>query len=102
MDLIIILVLIGVVIFFFRRFSNFVYFIAIIDMFFRLLDIINEKLIRGLSAQIYLFFNNIPDSIPNLLSKYSSGLLYELLFWLYIVIFIIFLGYIIRTFFRKK
>lgn len=100
MDLIVLLVLIGIVIFFFRRFSSFIYFIAIADIFFRIVTFIKIELTKG---DVYAIINKyIPSSIPALLDNYSSGLLYTILVWLYVVAMIIFESYIIRTFFRKK
>ena len=100
MDLIILIFLIGIVIFFFRRFSSFIYFIAIADIFFRIVTFIKVELTTG---DIYAIINKyIPASIPALLDNYSSGLLYTILVWLYVVAMIIFESYIIRTFFRKK
>lgn len=100
MDLVILLVLLGVVIFFFRRFSSFIYFIAITDIFLRIVTFIKLELTTG---EIFAFLNKyIPANIPAILGNYSSGLLYTILVWLYVIAFIIFEGYIIRTFFRKK
>ena len=100
MDLIILIILIGIVIFFFRRFSSFIYFIAITDIFFRIITFIKIELTSG---DIYAIINKyIPASIPTLLSNYSSGLLYTILVWLYVVAMIIFEFYIIRIFFRKR
>lgn len=102
MDLIILIVLLFLVIFFFRKLSNVVYFIAIVDIFFRLVDVINEDLVRRLSVKVYRFLNYIPGSIPDVFRAHSSGIVYTVLFWCYVVVMIIFLGYTIRTFFRKK
>lgn len=100
MDLVILLVLLGVVIFFFRRFSSFIYFIAITDIFLRIVTFIKLELTTG---EIFALLNKyIPANIPAILGNYSSGLLYTILVWLYVIAFIIFEGYIIRTFFRKK
>ena len=100
MDLIILLVLLGLVIFFFKRFSSFIYFIAITDIFLRIVTFIKIELTSG---DIYAILNKyIPANILAILGNYSSGLLYTILVWLYVIAFIIFECYIIRTFFRKK
>lgn len=100
MDLIILLFLIFVVLFFFRRFSSFIYFIGIVDIFLRIVTFIKIQLTSG---EIFNFINKyIPESIPNILANYSSGLLYTILLWFYVGFMIIFEFYVIRTFIRRK
>jgi len=100
MDLIILIVLIAIVILFFKRFSSFIYFLAITDIFLRIMTFINAQLA---SFGIYLYLNRyIPASIPSVINAYSSGILNTVLMWLYVIAIIIFESYIIRTFFRKK
>lgn len=100
MDLVILVILIGIVVFFFKQFSSFVYFMAIIDLFFRLFHMIatNLKIIEFTN-----FVNKyIPVSIPGVINNYSTGILNTLLIWGYIILMFIFEFYIIRTFLRKK
>lgn len=100
MDLVIFLIILGVVIFFFKRFDSFIYCLGIVDIFLRIVTFIKVQLLKG---EIYLFINKyIPASIPTILSNYSAGLLYTILLWLYVVGMIIFEGYVIRTFFRRR
>ena len=100
MDLIVIIVLMVLVMIFFRRFSSFVYFTAILDILFRLITFIKLELTKGV---LFNFLSKyIPESIPSVLNHYSSGLLYLILLWGYIIIMFIFEGYVIRTFFRRK
>lgn len=100
MDLVILIVLLALVVLFFKRFSSFIYFLAITDIFLRIMTFINGQLA---TFGIYLHLNRyIPASIPSLLNAYSSGILYTVLMWLYVIAIIIFESYIIRTFFRKK
>ena len=90
MDLVILLVLLGLVIFFFKRFSSFIYFVAITDIFLRIVTFIKIELTSG---DIYAILNKyIPANIPAILGNYSSGLLYTILVWLYVIAFIIFLS----------
>lgn len=100
MDLVVLLVLMGLVIFFFRRFSNFIYFIGFIDILLRIINFIKDQLFRG---EIYAFIDKyIPKSIPTIIDNYSSGLLYTILLWLYVVGMIVFEFYIIKIFFRRR
>lgn len=100
MDLIVLLVLIGLVLFFFRRFKSFIYFLGMIDIFLRIVSFIKIELTKG---AIYLFLDKyIPASLPAILANYSSGLLYTILLWLYVAAMCIFEFYIIKIFFRRK
>ena len=100
MDLVILLVLIGIVVFIFKKFSSFIYFVAIIDIFLRILTFIKLQISN---YEIYSFLNKyIPTSIPGILNAYSSGILNTILVWLYVIGMMIFEFYIIRTFFKKK
>ena len=100
MDLVILVVLMGIVVFIFKRFSSFIYFIAIIDILLRILTLIKTQIAN---YEIYSFLNKyVPTSIPGILNNYSSGILNTLLIWLYVIAMIIFEYYLIRTFIKKK
>lgn len=99
-DLIVLIVLILLVIMFFRQFSSFVYFIAITDIFLRILTYIGQNIpLQDVAAVINKY---IPKSILGILGSYTSGLLYEILAWAFIIIMIIFEAYIIKFFIKKK
>lgn len=102
MELVILLVLIGIVIFFFRRFSSFVYFVAIVDIFLRIVYTVNQGLVSKVSRDVYVLLCKLPSNIPSLVSKYVNGIVYDVVYWIYVLIFAIFLCYVTRTFFRKK
>ena len=80
MDLIILVILIVLVFFFFKKFSSFIYALAIID--------IVEKY--------------CPTSILGIVGTYSSGIFYEILYWLYLLGVGTFLYYLVKIFFNKK
>ena len=68
-DLIVLIVLIIVVIMFFKRFSSFVFFMAIIDIFLRIVTFINVELVRfGINFHLNRY---IPTSIPSIINTYS-------------------------------
>ena len=99
-DLVVLVVLILVVIMYFRRFSSFVYFIAIVDIFLRILTFIKNNIdLPDLAAVID---NYIPESILAIVGNYTSGLLYTIIAWAYIVIMAIFLFYNTKFFIKKK
>jgi len=98
-DLGVILVLLIVVVVFFRRFSSFVYAFAIIDIFLRIMTFIKNNTVPELRSLIGRY---LPESIASVIGRYSSGLLYNLLMWVYVIIFIVFLFYITNYFIKKK
>ena len=100
MDLVILVVLIGVVIFFFKKFSSFVYFMVIVDIFLRLVHMIAATLkIAEFTSFVVKY---IPASVLAIINAYSSGIFNTLLVLGYIIIFVIFEFYTIRIFFKKK
>ncbi len=101
MDIIIILLLVGFCVFFFKRtFSSFIYIIVIIDIFLRLLNFFKLNLVNG---EIRHFISKyFPTSVQAVISNYTSGAIEVFLTWLLVIIYIIFEFYIIRTFIRKK
>lgn len=99
-DLIILIVLMVVVIFVFKRFDSFVYFIGSLDILLRILAFIRDNLpVPELRALLVKYF---PSSIPSILERYMSGIVYLIFLWFYVVIFMIFWFYVTRTFFKKK
>jgi len=100
MDLIIIVLLIVLTIFFFRKFSNVVYVICIIDMFLRILDRLDLLLgVPEFSNLVNKYFHN---SMLDMIHSYTSGIIYTIFSWVLLIIYIVFLFYVIQTFFRKK
>ena len=100
MDLAIFLILMAVVIFFFKRFSSFIYFVAIVDIFLRILTFIK---LNVNVPELYALINKyIPENVPAIIDRYTNGIVYTVLLWIYVIIFCIFLFYVTRTFFKKK
>lgn len=101
-DLIILIVLIIVVIMFFKNFSSFVFFMAIVDIFLRILAFIKRNI--GLPDVASLIGKYLPENIFDIIDKYSSTipLLNTILKWAFVIIMIIFLSYIVKIFIHKK
>ena len=99
MDLIILLALIVIIAFFFRDYKNVVYFLGIVEIFFRIIHFIGDHL---KISELNKFINDyIPQSLFTMLGKYSNGLLYEILIWLLLAIFISLEVYLIKYFFNR-
>lgn len=98
-DAIVVLFLLVIVIFVFRKLSSFVYAMAIIDIFLRILTFIKYNSVPELKSLIGKYF---PESIPSIIARYSDGIFYNILMWAYVIVFIIFLGYIIKYFIKKR
>jgi len=99
MDAIIFIVLLIIVIFFFKKFYNTVFFVAIFDIFLRILSFIKNNTFKEIKQFIGKYF---PENIPHIISKYAKGNLYTILVWIYVVIMAVFLYYTIKIFIKKK
>lgn len=100
MDLIVIVILIVVIFFWFRKFESMIYFFVILDIFLRIVNFLKNNIT---SPELSELINNyLPISLKSLIDKYSSGILNEILIWLYVIIFIIFEYYIIKIFLKKR
>lgn len=99
-DLIVLILIILAVIMFFKRFDSFVYAVAIVDIFLRILSFIKNNI--GLKDVSNLISKYLPDNIFTIINKYSSGLINTILKWAFVVIMTIFLSYVIKIFIKKK
>lgn len=100
MDVIIILLVIALAVFFFKKsFSGIIYMIVIVDIFLRIVNFIKLNLVNGEIASVLSRY--FPSSIPAIINHYSSGILNTILMWLLVIIYMIFEYYIIGTFIRK-
>lgn len=102
MDIVLILlvVLIIVVGLFFKDFKSVVYFLGIIEIFFRLIHKIAVLLgIKKLSIFVDTY---IPSSLEKIIDNYSSGILNTVLIWLLVLLFVYFEWYLIKYWVKKK
>ena len=100
MDAIIIITIIAVIAFYFRRVDKVVIGVAIVDIFLRIFRylVVNIEII-GISEHIEKY---LPSSIPDIIGNYTSDVLYDILIWVYVIVMAVFLGYTIRYFIKKK
>ena|SRR5574344_92685 len=100
MDLIIILVLLTLVVIFFRNFKSFIYGLGIIEIFFKIMTFIKVNI--GIKQISDIIGKYIPNSILDILARYSSGLFYTILMWGFVICMICFLIYLIRYLIGRK
>lgn len=101
MDVVIIMIILGCVVFFFKRtFSGFVYAVGAVDIFLRLLAFLKINLLSGEISNFISAY--LPTSIPSLINKYTNGGFNTFLILIYVGIMVVFEFYIIRTFIKKR
>lgn len=101
MDIVLVLLIIGVIVFGFKRtFSGFVYAVGATDILFRILYFLRVNLFAGdISNFIGKYF---PKSIPAVIDTYTNGTVYTVLIWIFVGIMIVFEFYTLRIFFKKR
>lgn len=99
-DIVLLIILIVAGVCFFRSLEGSVYLICILDIFFRILNFIKVNLnVSEISTFISKYF---PESIPSIIYKYTDGVLSDILVWVYVVVFIIFLVYTVKVLWKKR
>lgn len=101
-DLIVLAIVILIVVMFFKRFSSFVFLMAIIEIFLRIMAFIKYNC--GLKDVASLIGKYLPESILNIIDKYTGnwGIFNDIFRWCFVIIMMIFLSYIIKIFINKK
>ncbi len=100
MDLFILILLIVIVFLVLRRLDSFVYFLGVVDILLRLITFL--KLNINLPA-IHKFLDlYVPESIPAIISKYSTGVFYTIIIWVYVICIVLFEYYLIKTLIKKR
>lgn len=99
-DLVVLLVLIVIVIIYSKRFQTYIFGFGMIDILFRILNLINGFIpIKEVRTFISTY---IPESIPSVINSYTTGVFNTILIWVYIVIMTIFLYFVVRIFIKRK
>ena len=100
LDVVLLIILIVAGVCFFRKFDASVYFIATLDIFFRILTFISNNIgIDEVSKFIKEYF---PNSIEGIILKYTDGILTTVLLWIYVAFFIVFLFYTVKILWKKR
>lgn len=99
-DLVALIVLIVIVAIYSKRFQTYIFGFGMIDILFRILNIINGFIPI---KEIRTFINTyIPESVPSVINKYTNGIFNTVLIWIYVLIMAIFLYFIIKLFVKRK
>ena len=97
--LIIFILALILVIVFFKDFHAFVYFIVASDIFLRLVYYLKTNIIKDSALS---FLSAIPKDVPTIIKSLDWGMFTEILIIIYIICYIIFEGFLIRNFIRRK
>ena len=98
MDLIIFMAILGAVVFYLKGLNNIIFSIGVIDIFLRIVDWFKPKLGSG---EIYHFLTKyFPSNLLALCDKYTNGVVFDILTWVYVIIYIIFEAYLIKAMFN--
>ena len=102
MDVVVIIFVLGAlaILIFKKQPKSIVYYITIMDMFFRILSFISSNIpIKVISNFINKY---IPTSVNNIVESYTSGIFTTVLLWLLVVVYIIFLVSTVKIFLKKS
>ncbi len=99
-DLVVLIVLLVFVIIYSKRFQTYIFGFGMIDILFRILNIINGYIpVKEIKTFIDTY---IPSSVPSVISRYTNGMFETVLIFAYVVIMTIFLYYVVRIFVKRK
>ena len=96
MGLIILVLVLIVILVIFRDLRNFLYAFAIVDIFLRIVNFLCNQV-----NEINNVLGKLPSSIGAMISSESSGALEQVLLWVYAILYLLFLTYLIPSFFRR-
>ena len=100
MDLIIILILVAVVTGVCKDAKFIVYLLGVLEIFFELIHYIGDKLtVIDINSFVDTY---IPTSVFAVFAKYTTGIVYDIICWILVIGFILFLGYLIKYIIKRK
>lgn len=97
MGLIILVVVLIAIIAIFRDFRSFLYAFAIADILLRIINFVCNQI-----EAVNELLGTLPVSIADMIASESSGTLENVLMWVYVAIYVLFLSYLIPAFFHHK
>lgn len=100
MDLIVLLVLMAVVVVLFKDTKCLVYFLGIVEIFFQVITYFGNHI--GIVEVKNFIDTYIPSSILEIIGRYSTGLFYDILSWLFVGSFLLLDYYLIKYCFKRK
>ena len=101
-DLLFIIILVVAVLFYFRRFSSFIYLMCAIDILYRLLHFLADNIpVPELSNLINKY---VPTSLLGMFGNYigTENIVFTIIKWAIFVLYSILLFYIVRIIIRRK
>lgn len=98
-DVIVFIVLLIVMLIWFKKFDSYIYAFGIIDILLRLLYFVKMNIDIPVINNILGY---LPSSISGLVTKYTTGTLELILLWVIFFLYVLFLYHIIKFFAKKK
>lgn len=99
MDLVVILVLVMVIVFWLKDVKWVTYLLGIIEIFLNIVHYIGDHL--GVSELNGFINQHLPTSLFAVVGKYTTGVVYDVCAWILLVFFIFFLLYLVRYLFQR-
>lgn len=96
----ILIILITLVIIFFRSVKGVIYLIGTAEVFFQLMHYFADNI--GVAEISSLVSRYIPNSIFSIIDYYADGIVYTILAWLLFIIFFWFFIYLVKYLFNRK
>lgn len=100
MDLVVVIVIVCIIVFWKKTFASFVYFLSLTDITLRVLTFIRMNI--GLPEVSEVIGKYVPSSIKYLIDVYSSGILNSVLTWGHVIVYILFIVYVGKYFIKMK
>ena len=98
-DLIICILLLVIMLVWFKKFDSYIYAFGILDILLRILYFIKTHIDLAVLNKILGY---LPSSISGLVMKYTSGTVETILLWVVVVLYILFVYHIIKFFAKKR
>jgi len=99
-DLIVLIALIVFVIIYSKRYQTYIFGFGMIDVLFRILNVIKGFIP---SRDIQRFIKTyVPQSIPGVINRYTTGVINTVLIWVYVILMGIFLCLVVKVFIKRK